>query len=86
MEKVNVLVVKNGFEMFFWGAGRILRFFWTVAYCENAFSCGFVHMEGFNLALVVQKSGKRRIPKVRYPSDFAQTQHSRARTGNSTKT
>ena len=42
----------------------VLTRFTNVANSENAFSCGFLRMERFNLALPVRQSWERGIPKI----------------------
>ena len=74
VQKTVVLVAKNGFEkMKFFGRRSVLTRFTNVANSENAFSCGFLRMERFNLALPVRQSWECGIPKMRDPSDLAQT-------------
>ena len=52
VQKTVVLVAKNGFEkMIFLGRRFVFTRFTNVANSENPFSCGFLRMERFNLAL-----------------------------------
>ena len=87
MEKTVVLVAKNGFDkMKFFGRRSVLTRFANVANSKNAFSCGFLRMERFNLALPVRQTWERGIPKMRDPSDLAQTEDTQATTDNRNKT
>ena len=70
-----VLVAKNGFEkMKFFGRRSVLTCFTNVANSENAFSCGFLRMERFNLARPVRQIWERGILTMWDPSDLAQTE------------
>ena len=83
VQKTVVIVAKTGFEkMKFFGRRSVLTRFTNVANSENAFSCGFLRMERFNLALPVRQTWERGIPKMRDPSHLAQTEHTQATTDN----
>ena len=87
VQKTVVLVAKNGFEkMKFFGRRSVLTRFTNVANSENAFSCRFLRMERFNLALPVRETWECGIPKMRDPSDLAQTEDTQATTDNRNKT
>ena len=87
VEKTVVLIAKNGPEkMRIFGRRSVLTHFTNVANSENAFSCGFLRMERFNLALPVRQTWERGIPKIRDPSDLAQTEDTQATTDNRNKT
>ena len=87
VEKTVVLVSKNGFDkMKFFGRRSVLTRFANVANSKNAFSCGFLRMERFNLALPVRQTWERGIPNLRDPSDLAQTGDTQATTDNRNKT
>ena len=87
VQKTLVLVAKNGLEKTkFFGRRSVLTRFTNVANSENAFSCGFLRMERSNLALPVRQTWAHGIPKMRDPSDLAQTEHTQATTDNRNKT
>ena len=72
--------------MTFFGRRSVLTRFVNVANSENAFSCGFLRTERFSWDLPVRQTWERGSPKMRDPSDLAQTEDRQATTDNRNKT